>query len=1438
MQVRKLFHSVLIGAATVSLLTPYLARAETFYSPARAESPYPSDERSFYDDFRTGVAEPPGTQPPPPSGGSVKAPPRIACTRLEQALVDPTLSTEDKRLAQEAVEQFRSGIYIEPVQKLLSTVSPTRPVTNYVLGCLMDGLANAELVAPNGSTLANQPAYDAIVKAVELTRSASRGDILKAWERLEIAAQAGFEPARWELAERARIGSSAYHPDNAVAWYRVLAKKHPAAQVILGTFYRDGYHTPFDPAEAVRLFRGAADHGDRDGIFLMADASWRGLTGAGRDAAGMRKWVRKLAEQGDDEGQLIYGVALRDGIGGTSDVRLAQRMFRAAAEQRLPAAQVALANLLRQVPGQSAEADRLIADAARPIGIEPGNCMAALEWLEGEMAGDRLKGLSDAKRSEFHRWLQRCWDLSPFDLNKPTDLMSAKSPGFGVDWHEFANRSRVVAKVLSSTASTFGARYRSDPHDFPPFPSLLETVNALKSTDLKERARTASTLNSLGLGKAAISVLLEYRASEGSGADDLRSEIKRLLEVCDWGPFYSEWVARDWRAGGGHSCRGPDLLTTATIEQLRELDALGVPGAKLFLGIRLLTDERLKSSAEGLLLLRGPISTQSSKEAEIYGSYSLDAEETTKSALAGVWLEEGRGIDPDVGSAARDFRKAIEVIGSYKRLVPGKIPLAHMYWRLGRLLFEGDAREETEGESQRLITAAAHSGLAAAQTSLGDLLLLDGARDEALRWYHLAAAAGDPAAQIRFGFLASIGVWNEDGLGSERWYSLAPVREDPMAAIDLARAIAFAPQRRRSLELVTSNLSIAAGQGNRWASRWLHACERAATVECYRTQPGFSRRIFQELSTKTAKPASLTFNAGEAGRTLAQRRRALVGRLEITREAEDAERTKTILADLEALNVQHGQTDAAIRARLEQLVLGDLTTAAQVNRYHPLLESACRWGQASRFAYRLGHPETAIWFAKESVNRLQEARAYIRELPDDVRECFLDVHQDRYRWLADLFIEAGRFGEANSVLEMLKDFERQRYVGKSAERGLSEERLALSPSEEAASKALARALSATESETDFQRFMADLVERVSALKGNNQSETRFLGSRQIVADLSRRSPETAILQMVVLPDQVRWIISTRRGGQEGFSITLEREQLTALVRSQLESIRSHSPNVKDTSGALYEAVFAKIDMRLQELGIEEVLIQADGQLRYVPFAALWDGAAWLGERYSFSSFRRRDDYLEDATARTDRIVGFGSTLPFGQLPALPEVATELSGIVRTKDMQGQGQIPGTILLNGDFNRSSFEAALAGDYPVIHIASHFVLDPVSADRSYLLLGDSSILPVREFERNDKLTFRQGQLITFSACTTAIGDGSEVDSLASLALDAGARSVVASLWRVSDKSTAQLMQDFYAALATPGSTAAGALAQAQRQMASTGHYQHPYYWAPFILMGRRD
>lgn len=237
----------------------------------------------------------------------------------------------------------------------------------------------------------------------------------------------------------------------------------------------------------------------------------------------------------------------------------------------------------------------------------------------------------------------------------------------------------------------------------------------------------------------------------------------------------------------------------------------------------------------------------------------------------------------------------------------------------------------------------------------------------------------------------------------------------------------------------------------------------------------------------------------------------------------------------------------------------------------------------------------------------------------------------------------------------------------------------------------------------------------------------------------------------------------------------------------------------------------------------------DGPLGTVPMAALHDGHQFLISRYqiavtpSLSLTDPRPIKQEGA-----RLLSMGMTQAVQGFPGLPYVGDELRDI---------GQLfPGPVLLNGDFRLANMEMELKNEpFSMVHIASHGQFDG-NVSESFLLAYDERFSMDRLSEYVGLFRFRDEplDLLVLSACETAAGDDRAALGLAGVAVRAGARSALATLWNVNDPASYELIVEFYRQLRSPHVSRAAALQAAQLKLVGDMRYEHPCYWAPFLLI----
>ena len=407
----------------------------------------------------------------------------------------------------------------------------------------------------------------------------------------------------------------------------------------------------------------------------------------------------------------------------------------------------------------------------------------------------------------------------------------------------------------------------------------------------------------------------------------------------------------------------------------------------------------------------------------------------------------------------------------------------------------------------------------------------------------------------------------------------------------------------------------------------------------------------------------------------------------------------------------------------------------------------------------------------------------------------------------------------------------------------------------------------------FQVFQRQLEEqfgktnvRVADVESGLQSDLKAWGTSDAV-----------IISTIIGADRLQIIVTTANV-QEPHTIEISASKLNGLVADFRNALKDPRIDPRPAGQKLYDVLLKPIETDLEGAKAKTLVWSLDGTLRYVPIAALWDGKHYLVERFQnvvIALASRSKMAREPLAVGQWRALGLGVSKGWGNFAPLAAVPEELKGIVRQDNLGGtaatdeRGVLPGRRLLDADFTRNNLERAL-GRYSIIHIASHFDFLPGKEKSSFLLLGDGTGLTLDAISASTPL-FDKVELLTLSACNTATGsdaEGAEVEGFGVLAQKQGALAVLATLWEVADASTGQLMREFYRLReANPQWTKSEALRQAQLELltgqtkvpetrtqraeivgggtASTSQpsftadanapFAHPYYWAPFILIG---
>jgi CHAT domain-containing protein len=414
----------------------------------------------------------------------------------------------------------------------------------------------------------------------------------------------------------------------------------------------------------------------------------------------------------------------------------------------------------------------------------------------------------------------------------------------------------------------------------------------------------------------------------------------------------------------------------------------------------------------------------------------------------------------------------------------------------------------------------------------------------------------------------------------------------------------------------------------------------------------------------------------------------------------------------------------------------------------------------------------------------------------------------------------------------------------------------------------------------FQKFLDGLTAELGGGAENNARAYQLRESQGLMEDLRELGKGTVALYTLVGEDKYRVILTTP-DFQKGYEYPIKAADLNRKVLELREVLQNPRYDPLPLTQELYRIMLGPVAKDLEKAKARTLMWSLDGVLRYVPVSALHDGKKYLAERFDSVVFTPASQArLKDTPARNWDALGLGVSKAHGErIPALPGVVDEMRGIIRDASAANPaapgkpaGVLPGVLKLDEQFTQETMLAELRKRHKVVHVASHFQFSPGNETNSALLLGDGTFLSLAQIKSLPNV-FGGVELLTLSACNTATGggaNGKEVEGFGVLAQRQGAKAVVASLWPVADRSTKLLMQEFYRVREErAGLTKVAALRAAQLKLlrgevafeaaesagrhiiheeAKPGEagrqpfkpdpkapFAHPYYWAPFILIG---
>ncbi len=443
------------------------------------------------------------------------------------------------------------------------------------------------------------------------------------------------------------------------------------------------------------------------------------------------------------------------------------------------------------------------------------------------------------------------------------------------------------------------------------------------------------------------------------------------------------------------------------------------------------------------------------------------------------------------------------------------------------------------------------------------------------------------------------------------------------------------------------------------------------------------------------------------------------------------------------------------------------------------IDIAYRWQwQLGRLLNAKGDAKNAILAYTEAVNGLRQLRSDLVFVNPNVQFSFRETVEPVYRQLVSLLLQ----GEAGDK-----------------------------------QKNLVKAQEAIES-----LQIAELV---------NFFRSDCLNAAQV--DISQVDKTAAVIYPIILEDRLEVILSLPNQPLSHYASKVASAQIDDMVIDLRVNLKdASSEDYLSSALRIYDWLIRPAASAIAQSQIKTIIFVLDGSLRNIPMSVLHDGKQFLIENYdiALTPSLQLIDPKPIAKQKVSALIG-GLTEARQGFSALPNVKSELQEI--------KNQVPlSSIFLNANFTKQNLAQTLVSlPFPIIHLATHGNFSS-EAENTYLLTYDGKLTIENLYQllrSTDRSNLEPVELLILSACQTAVGDKRAALGLAGMAVRAGARSTIASLWSVDDAATSKFMIELYQSLSSVNVTRAASLRTAQQALLKDPKYNHPYFWAPFVLLG---
>ena len=451
-----------------------------------------------------------------------------------------------------------------------------------------------------------------------------------------------------------------------------------------------------------------------------------------------------------------------------------------------------------------------------------------------------------------------------------------------------------------------------------------------------------------------------------------------------------------------------------------------------------------------------------------------------------------------------------------------------------------------------------------------------------------------------------------------------------------------------------------------------------------------------------------------------------------------------------------------------------LTLAQSINA--PEVSYLWRW-QLGKISRALGERSQAIAHYSQAVELLKSLSRDLVAIDSDVQYSFRDSVEPVYRGLVSLLLEAD---------------ERESVSQANLEGG------------------------------------REVIESLQLAELNNFFREACLDAQ--IVDIDRLDRQAAVIYPIILDDRLEVILSLPNQPLKHYSTKIAKADLERAIDKFRRNIVIRSRrNFYHSSKKLYNLVIRPALDDLKISHVKTLVFVPDGAFRNVPLSALYNGKRFLIEDYSIALTPGLQLLNPRPLGQVKlKTIAAGLTEEVDGFAGLDFVNYELQEI--------KSQVNSRLLVDREFTTEALKKEIQySNYPIVHIATHGQFSSEIED-TFLLAWDDRI-NINELDSILQTRNRENaiELLVLSACETATGDSRAALGLAGMAVRAGARSTLATLWSVNDRATSELMSDFYKELSDKHLPKAEAVRQAQLSLLHNRWYRHPFYWASYVLLG---